>query len=166
MGKTLTPELIQLKCKTDKLHNIKNLNLWGNDLEDISLIKEMPNIEICSLSLNKIFSLKDFASCKKLTELYLRKNLVEDLFEIKYLTSCSNLKVLWLWDNPIAKHKFYRPFIIKLLPNLIKLDNNSVTAEERTDAQKMNISESDIINNYPPHQPNVSFFSRSNKRVE
>lgn len=86
MGKTLTPELIQLKCKTDKLANIKNLNLWGNDLDDIALIKDMPNIEICSLSLNKIFLLKDFSSCKKLTELYLRKNLVADLFEIKYLT--------------------------------------------------------------------------------
>ena len=79
MGKTLTPELIQLKCKTDKLNTIKNLNLWGNDLDDISIVKEMPNIEICSLSLNKIFTLKDFSSCKKLTELYLRKNLVTDL---------------------------------------------------------------------------------------
>ena len=127
MGKALTPELIQLKCKTDKLANIKNLNLWGNDLDDISLIKEMPNIEICSLSLNKIFLLKDFSSCKKLTELYLRKNLVADLLEIKYLTQCPSLKVLWLWDNPIADHKFYRPYIIKMLPNLIKLDNNAVT---------------------------------------
>lgn len=54
MGKTLTPDVIQTKCKTDKLANIKNLNLWGNDLEDISIIQQMPNIEICSLSLNKI----------------------------------------------------------------------------------------------------------------
>lgn len=46
----------------------------------------MPNIEICSLSLNKIISLKEFAYCKKLSELYLRKNLVTDLLEIKYLT--------------------------------------------------------------------------------
>lgn len=127
MGKTLTPELIQMKCKTDKLINIKNLNLWGNDLEDISLIREMPNIEICSLSLNKIFSLKDFASCKKLTELYLRKNLVADLLEVKYLTQCPGLKVLWLQDNPIAEHPLYRPFIIKCLPNLVKLDSNAVT---------------------------------------
>lgn len=79
MGKTMTPDLVMQKCKFDKIHDIKNLNLWGNDLEDISLITEMPNIEICSLSLNKIVSLKDFSSCKKLTELYLRKNLVRDL---------------------------------------------------------------------------------------
>ena len=86
MGKTLTSELIMMKCKTDKISNIKNLNLWGNDLEDISIIKEMPNIEICSLSLNKIISLKEFSSSKKLTELYLRKNLISDLLEVKYLT--------------------------------------------------------------------------------
>jgi Leucine-rich repeat (LRR) protein len=86
MGKTLTPELINQKCKTDKIYSIKNLNLWGNDLEDISIIQEMPNIEICSLSLNKIISLKDFSTCKKLTELYLRKNLISELQEVKYLT--------------------------------------------------------------------------------
>lgn len=127
MGKTLTPELIQMKCKTDKLASIKNLNLWGNDLEDISIIKEMPNIEICSLSLNKIHSLKDFASLKKLAELYLRKNVIADLTEAKFLTFCPNLKVLWLWDNPIADHPLYRHYIIKLLPNLVKLDNAAVT---------------------------------------
>ena len=36
-----------------------------------------------------------------------------------------------------------------MLPNLIKLDNNSVTPEERAEAQKMNISEQDLINNAP-----------------
>mmetsp|Transcript_66115 Transcript_66115/g.91488 ORF Transcript_66115/g.91488 Transcript_66115/m.91488 type:complete len:104 (+) Transcript_66115:46-357(+) len=103
MGKALTPELILMRCKTDKtINSIKNLNMWGNDLEDISVIKEMPNIEICSLSLNKIKSLKVFASCQRLAELYLRKNLVHELQEIKYLAKCPGLKVLWLWDNPIA----------------------------------------------------------------
>ena len=138
-----------MKCKTDKLSNIKNLNLWGNDLEDISIIKEMPNIEICSLSLNKIHSLKDFASLKKLSELYLRKNLISDLTEAKYLTYCPSLKVLWLWDNPIADHPLYRHYIIKLLPNLVKLDNAAVTSEEKSEAMKMNISEQDISNSNP-----------------
>jgi Leucine-rich repeat (LRR) protein len=108
MGKTLTPELIMSKCKTDKIQSIKNLNLWGTDLEDISIIRDMPHIEICSLSLNKIISLREFASCKKLSELYLRKNLISDLREVKHLVHCPNLKVLWLWDNPIAEHPIYR----------------------------------------------------------
>ena len=48
--------------------------MWGTDLEDVSIIKEMQNMEICSLSLNKIRTLRDFQFCRKLTELYLRKN--------------------------------------------------------------------------------------------
>mmetsp|Transcript_39040 Transcript_39040/g.37353 ORF Transcript_39040/g.37353 Transcript_39040/m.37353 type:complete len:92 (+) Transcript_39040:122-397(+) len=91
----------------------------------------MPNIEICSLSLNKIDSLASFSSCKKLQELYLRKNLISELLEVKYLVMCPNLKVLWLSDNPIVDHPFYRKFVLKMLPNLIKLDNASVTEEER-----------------------------------
>jgi hypothetical protein len=53
--------LLLAKCKTDKLSSIKNVNLWGNDLEDLSLIaSELPNVEIVSLSLNRIIALKDF----------------------------------------------------------------------------------------------------------
>lgn len=92
----------------------------------------MPNIEICSLSLNKIRTLRDFQHCRKMTELYLRKNLIENLSEIKYLQNLPSLKVLWLWDNPICNHPNYRQYILKLLPNLTKLDNAAVTQEEKS----------------------------------
>lgn len=49
------------------------------------MIKDLPALEICSLSLNKITSLKFFQLSVNLTELYLRKNLITDLFEIKNL---------------------------------------------------------------------------------
>ena len=91
----------------------------------------MPALEICSLSLNKITSLKFFQYSINLTELYLRKNLITDLFEIKNLRNCTKLKVLWLWDNPIAQHPLYRQYIIKNLPNLMKLDNTPISIEER-----------------------------------
>lgn len=102
MVKVLTADLVLEKCKCEKLTQIKNLNLWGSELDDISILKDMPNIEICSLSLNKIKSLRDFQHCRKLTELYLRKNLIENLQDIKYLQNIVHLKVLWLWDNPIC----------------------------------------------------------------
>ena len=104
----LTPDFILQKCKNDRLTSIKNLNLWGNKLEDISALAEVPNMEICSLSLNNISSLKVFQHTKKLKELYLRKNLISDMRELKYLVSLTNLKVLWLWDNPICQHPLYR----------------------------------------------------------
>ena len=43
-GKPLTRDLIFTKTKSDNLQSIKNLNLWGNDLEDLSLIEKMPNL--------------------------------------------------------------------------------------------------------------------------
>lgn len=32
VGKPLTADLVFTKTKSDSLQNIKNLNLWGNDL--------------------------------------------------------------------------------------------------------------------------------------
>ena len=65
-GKPLTAELVFTKTKSDSLHNIKNLNLWGNDLEDLQLIEKMPNLEVVSLSVNRISTLRDFSKCAKL----------------------------------------------------------------------------------------------------
>ena len=79
MGKTLTGDLILLRAKTDRLSNIKNLNLWGNELDNVDVLREMNNVEVLSLSVNKISSLKSFQYCTKLTELYLRKNNIQDL---------------------------------------------------------------------------------------
>ena len=53
---------------------MKSLNLWGQDLSDVSLLTQMCAVEVLSLSVNNISSLKDFSSCHKLQELYLRKN--------------------------------------------------------------------------------------------
>ncbi len=65
-GKTLTLDLVFNKTKSDNLQSIKNLNLWGNELEDLSLIEKMPNLEVISLSVNRIVSLRDFGRCNKL----------------------------------------------------------------------------------------------------
>lgn len=81
-AKPLTKDLLLSKCKTDKLTLIKNINLWGNDIDDLSILMELPSVEIVSLSLNKITTLKDFATCTKLQELYLRKNQIQELSEV------------------------------------------------------------------------------------
>lgn len=131
MSKPLTADLILQRTKANSLDAVKNLNLWGNDIDDVRILKEMPNIEVLSLSVNKISSLKPFQYCKKLTELYLRKNLIADLSEIKYIQPLPGLKVLWLWDNPCAEVPNYRETVLAALPNLVKLDNQAVTTEER-----------------------------------
>ncbi len=81
----LTKDFILNKCKTDNLNKIKKLDIWSSDLEEVSLVKDMPNLEICSLSLNKVTSLVDFKTSYNLVELYLRKNRIANLNEILYL---------------------------------------------------------------------------------
>jgi hypothetical protein len=132
MGKVLTAEIVLTRSKADRLDNIRNLNLWGNEIEDVRILREIANVEVLSLSVNKISTLRDFSYCKKLTELYLRKNLIADLEEVRSLQSLPSLKILWLWDNPIAEKPNYRSYIIRALPNLVKLDNQPVSPEERT----------------------------------
>ena len=135
MRKVLTPDLISAKTRCDNLLLIKNLNLWGNEIEDIRLLRQMPNIEILSLSVNRISSLKEFANCKKLQELYLRKNNISDLEELRYLIDLPDLRILWLLDNPCSEQENYREIVISTLPNIRKLDNNDVTVEERKHAE-------------------------------
>lgn len=85
MSKPLTLPLIAQKAKTDALYSIKSLNLWGNDLDDISMIERLPNLEVLSLSVNRINTLSDIAKCKNIRELYLRKNSIASMEELLYL---------------------------------------------------------------------------------
>ena len=109
---------------------MKSLNLWGQDLSDVSLLTQMCAVEVLSLSVNNISSLKDFSSCHKLQELYLRKNEVSfladhnayrlqplalyafvqipDVSEVSHLANLQDLRVLWLSDNPCAQNPDYR----------------------------------------------------------
>lgn len=51
-------------------------------------------------SVNRISTLAPFEDCKKLQELYLRKNNITDIGEIAYLQNLPALKYLWLEENP------------------------------------------------------------------
>ena len=41
-----------------RLNDVKSLNCWGQDLADVSILCEMPNVEVLSLSVNRISTLK------------------------------------------------------------------------------------------------------------
>lgn len=126
MSKKLTHDFLSMRTKNSRLDQIKTLNLWGNDLSDVSILAELPNIEIISLSLNKITSLSAFKNMKHLKELYLRKNQIADIKEIEGLRLCTNLKILTLIENPITEIPNYRQTIIESLPQLTKLDDITI----------------------------------------
>ena len=148
MNKKLTPELIALRAKSDKIKNIKNLNVWGSEISDCSILQKMPLLEIISLSVNKIKTLKYFQNMVNLQELYLRKNLISSFNEINYLKTCPKLKILWLNENPISYVPGYRLGVIHFLPNLQKLDDNDVDFDEKEIARNVDINNLNLqVNN-------------------
>ena len=74
--------LVLGRTKAGSLAEVKNLNLWGQDITDVSILGRMPGVEVLSLSVNRIPTLRDFQGCLQLQELYLRKNEVGTLAEI------------------------------------------------------------------------------------
>lgn len=164
MNKVLTPDLVLARAKTDSLYGIRNLNVWGNDLSDVSILRKLPNVEVLSLSVNKIASLKDFSSCLKLQELYLRKNAISDISEIRYLVNLPELRVLWLSDNPCTEVPNYREIVISVLPGLTKLDNLPISPEERANAKKLGVSLDDLAGSPKKEEPQRSEYSKPQKK--
>lgn len=132
----LTEGLVLARTRAVDLDGVTKLNFWGSEISDISVVRSMPNLEVCSVSVNSISTLKDFARCKQLTELYIRKNKIENLSEIHYLKNLTRLRNLWLADNPCAEGRNYRATVLRTLPNLQKLDNVVVSEEEKKEAEE------------------------------
>ena len=131
----LTEEMILAKTRCTAIEKVRNLNMFGSDLEDVSILKRMQKLEVLSLSVNKIASLQPFSNCSKLQELYLRKNEICDIQQVAALRGLKYLHTLWLGDNPCASIKTYRTFVIYMLPRICKLDGIEISTEERNAAE-------------------------------
>jgi hypothetical protein len=131
----LTEEMILAKTRCSSIEKVRNLNMYGSDIGDVSILKQMKNLETLSLSANRIASLYDFSGCSKLQELYLRQNHVADLHQVHALRGLKYLHTLWLEENPCTSAKDYRSFVIFMLPRLCKLDNMEISNDEREKAE-------------------------------
>uniref|UniRef100_A0A7M4EAJ5 Cilia- and flagella-associated protein 410 n=2 Tax=Crocodylus porosus TaxID=8502 RepID=A0A7M4EAJ5_CROPO len=132
----LTRKAVLSRAKAAELDAVRKLNCWGSRLTDISICRELPNIEVITFSVNAISDLEPLSQCQNLSELYLRKNSIASLTELFYLKNLRRLRVLWLSENPCCgsdPHR-YRMTVLRNLPNLQKLDNQAVTEEELSQA--------------------------------
>ncbi|KAJ8706936.1 hypothetical protein PYW08_011070 [Mythimna loreyi] len=157
----LTEEMVIARSKQSDLSAIKKLNCWGAELGDVSLLRRMPNVEVLALSINKIRTLGDFAGCRRLRELYVRKNEINDLHEIRHLRHLPDLTSLWLDENPCTTHPQYRMTVLRNLPNLEKLDNVPVQPDEVQEAMRrgLHIPDSDD-EGYPQQQESYGQYRR------
>jgi len=131
----LTEDMIVARTRVSEMSNVRKLSCWGSNLDDISVLRRLNNVEMIALSLNGIESLSDFQHCQNLQELFLRGNRICSLREILYLKDLRQLKNLWLAENPCADgSERYRQTVIHNLPQLEKLDNISISSQERAEA--------------------------------
>ncbi|KAH3797511.1 cilia- and flagella-associated protein 410-like [Dreissena polymorpha] len=135
--KSLTGPIVLARTRAPDLESVRKLNCWGSEIEDISVVRQMPNLEVCSVSVNDITTLEDFEYCMNLQELYVRNNKIENLNEICHLKKCEKLRILWLADNPCANRANYRSTVLRNLPFLQKLDNIVVEPEELEKAKEL-----------------------------
>jgi hypothetical protein len=122
----LQEHMIFQKTRTRNLSDVAALNMWGCDLEDVSIIAQLPNVETLSLPLNKISTLAPFGCCKNLQSLLLRDNQIAFIDEIDHLRDLPHLITLSLINNPVAELPNYREQVIAKLPQLRKLDDVAI----------------------------------------
>ena len=130
----LTEEIILSKYPHySSISEIKKLYICREEIEDISLISKMKNLEIISLTSNNISSLYPLSKCINLREIYLRNNNINSFEELYHLKNLSKLKTLWLEGNPISKNISYIEQVSYILPQLQNLDNNNMFLVKKSD---------------------------------
>lgn len=141
VNRPLTFELITQKAKCHNFKFIDKLNFWGSSLGDITIISELKNLKVLSLTMNKITTLQPLASCEKLEEIYMRKNLIPNLSEVTHLKNLPNLRILWLSENPCCTDPNYRAKVAAALPQLAKLDDIAISPQEREMGKNLIVEE-------------------------
>ena len=81
------------------LTNLTKLNLYANDLTDISPLRGLTKLELLVLGANDLSDVSPLSGLTKLTELYLYAN---DLTDISPLRGLTKLELLWLGSNDLT----------------------------------------------------------------
>ncbi|XP_018580879.1 leucine-rich repeat-containing protein 23 [Scleropages formosus] len=158
---TLTGNKIQRVSGLDssRLTSLVALELRGNQLETTHGIY-LPNLRRLYLGRNRIKRLDGLEYLESLTTLHLRDNQLETLDGInsnmkslQYLNVRNNkvfspdalsslaavsttLQVLILTGNPVTEGEDYRISVLKLLPQLERLDKQAITEDEKAEVQE------------------------------
>jgi len=115
--KTFTEQDVLDYCQINNLNSdkITILNLFNNNLTDISGIRLFKNLEILYLGYNEIKDISVLRDLNKLKELYLGTNNIKDISVIEYL---KKLKYLSIIDLELESDQFK---YINFCKNLEKL---------------------------------------------
>ena len=128
MSKKLTQELIFSKINNinNDPKNIRFINIWGNQINDISILSSFPYLEKINLNSNQIEDISAFKNLTNIRELSLKDNKIKDFSQIENLKNNKKLEKLNLINNPICNSQNYVKKILDILPQLKELDNINI----------------------------------------
>ncbi|KAG5466913.1 hypothetical protein LSCM1_01090 [Leishmania martiniquensis] len=134
MAGVLTLNLVLQKSKTDDIRRVQKLNVCASQIQDIGVLRQAVVLEVLSMSLNEISEIGALSNCRRLAEVYLRRNQIRDINQVLHLSRLPCLEVLSLAENPISRDPNYRRFVVAAIPSLERLDDRVITDEERESA--------------------------------
>ncbi|XP_053791825.1 leucine-rich repeat-containing protein 23 [Vidua chalybeata] len=117
---------------------LKKLYLAKNTICSLEGLEEFEQLETLHLRDNKLEALDGFSnSMKCLQYLNLRSNGIKSFQEVEKLQVLPMLQALVLMDNPCAEEPNYRLEVLSRLPQLQRLDKESIEEEEREEAENI-----------------------------
>ena len=116
----------------DRFSALKNLQiacLCANRLASLGALQFLPHLRILDVSDNSVqFVVNSSAGnptgFRRLSVLYLHRNLVRRAHGLEGLTQAIHLRILTLYGNPISRDEYYRPSVFNAVPSVLALDGH------------------------------------------
>ena len=110
---------------------IRELNLSHNNLISVEGLSNLPCLSALNVSNNSITTLFPLSKCSNLTYVDASHNELNYIRQVEFLADIEWLQVFSMHNNPCYSKPHYRLRVIFRLPNLQKLDNISISYEEK-----------------------------------
>ena len=117
--------------------NLKIIYLQDNAIQKIENLNRLKTLEYLNISMNAIEYIEGLERCENLKKLDVTLNFVGEISTIFSLRANESLEELYLTGNPCATFKYYREFVITVLPQLKYLDGINIEKSERILARQM-----------------------------
>ena len=98
---------------------------------DRTTIGNLPSLQVFLCDNNYLKNINGFEKFYSIQSISFENNKIPDYNSLEKLVSLTNLKDLALGNNPVSKSINYRNTIIRMFPNLLKLDGKEITNDER-----------------------------------
>jgi Leucine-rich repeat (LRR) protein len=117
----------------DNFIGLRELDISANSIKqiDFNSFQSPLSLRFLRLDDNRLRSLVNLSKLMKLQCLQIVSNRIQDFIEVERLRDLPNLMELVLSNNPVVRKVPYRLNVIKRLPQLMFLDAQEITNEER-----------------------------------